>query len=64
MKAAMIVLSLMMGVFSGGVWAANEQVTQTQAQLAPNNYLVKLCVATVPGATNLSDCATRNSARG
>ncbi|MGL5007233.1 MAG: hypothetical protein ACRC53_07640 [Plesiomonas sp.] len=60
MKAVILVLSLMSGIFSGAVLAANEPVTQTQAQLAPKNYLVQLCVATFPGATNLSDCSIHN----
>ncbi|MGL5759194.1 hypothetical protein [Plesiomonas sp.] len=64
MKVIILVLSLIGGVFSGPLWAADEPVTQTQAQLVPNNYLVQLCVATLPGATNLSDCATHNGAKG
>lgn len=66
MRALAAGLLMVMSLAGGTAVAADQApvVTQTQAELAPDNYLVQLCVATLPGATNLADCASNNGAAG
>ena len=66
MKALAAGVLMIMSLAAGVAVAADQTpvVTQTQAELAPDNYLVQLCVATLPGATNLAGCASNNGAAG